>query len=440
MRNNVKPRVYILNKLSVLLSFLILFSIKSQAEVPVVAQTLNSDNQSKMWSEYITLRLVDEKDGKPIEGVTVVCDETVLSSDRSGKVELHVKNKYQKMTVLKAGYRKVIVQPHQHDVLISMQSVEIKSIYMQTGHVKRKTTIYNNALSVLQASELNSIVIDFKDDEGRVSSNLKPYIDELHAQGVYAIARIVAFKDNVTPRARPDIALINKSTGRPWEDKNKVTYLDPFNEASWDYLARLADKAAGEGFDEIQFDYVRFPTDGDRSSILWKTKNFNSDSRTAAISGMLARVKNNLNLKGVFLAADVFGITAFDKNDSGIGQKIEEITAYLDYVCPMVYPSGYARNTSGIASPVADPQKIVYESVRRYRLRADPDTVIRPWLQAFRDYSFDHRSYGGKEIRAQINGSDEANGKGFLLWNASSKYTLSGLKLKGNSVTVGNKP
>ena len=253
--------------------------------------------------------------------------------------------------------------------------------------------------------------------------------------GIYTIARIVTFKDNVAPRKFPELAIHNKATGKPWEDRNHVTYLDPFNSNSWDYVIGVAKGAVEMGFDEIQFDYVRFPTDGDRSTITFKGGGeFNSQTRTAAIAGFLKKARSVLSPLGAFVAADVFGITAYDRNDSGIGQRVEEVSPYLDYVCPMVYPSGFAKGTGGVKDPVAQPGDIIEDSVRRYRLRAGPNVVVRPWLQAFRDYAYSHRDYTGADIRSQIDASDKVGGRGFLLWNAASRYSPDGLKKKTRSI------
>lgn len=131
---------------------------------------------------------------------------------------------------------------------------------------------------------------------------------------------------------------------------------------------------------------------------------------------------------GAFLAADVFGITAHESRDSGIGQHLETITSYLDFVCPMVYPSGYAQGTDGIASPPDSPGAIVGSSVHRYRIRAPKSVIVRPWLQAFKDYNrYSGKAYGAPEIRAQIDASAKAGAEGYLLWNAGGRYTDAGL-------------
>ncbi|MCM2279046.1 MAG: putative glycoside hydrolase [Oligoflexia bacterium] len=378
---------------------------------------------------------ISDREGRPVPSVSLILNGVETLSDEQGVFRVVSESTNSPLLVKKAGFRKALIYPRRGALQITLEPHEIKGVYLQTGLLRKKGETYQNIMELLRTTELNALTIDVKDDEGRISTGLRPYIDELRAQGIYTIARIVTFKDNIAPRKNPNLAVINGKTGKPWEDRNRVTYLDPFNEAAWDHVIGVAKAAVEQGFDEIQFDYVRFPTDGDRSAIRYDIRGeLNSKTRTAAIAGFLKKARAALSPMGAFVAADVFGITAYDKNDSGIGQRVEDITPYLDYVCPMVYPSGYAKGTGGVKDPVAQPGDIVEDSVRRYRLRSDPDVIIRPWLQAFRDYAYSRRDYTGADIRAQIDGSDRQNGQGFLLWNAASRYKQDGLKKKSKSV------
>ena len=209
--------------------------------------------------------------------------------------------------------------------------------------------------------------------------------------------------------------------------------MDPFREEVWDYAIAVAKEAAAKGFDEVQFDYVRFPTDGKLSAAKYSQAN-NSQTRLPAIAAFLARARRELAPLGVFVAADVFGYTAFNENDTDIGQRVEELAAHLDYICPMVYPSGYHRGIPGVRNPVAQPYEIVKESVRLTRKRAAPaPTVVRPWLQDFKDYAFDKRIFGVTEIKAQLRGAKDGGAVGYMLWNPKNDYTGSALPPKATS-------
>lgn len=384
------------------------------------------------WPASISGKIYSE-DQKPLAGVSVVYNENEYFTDENGVIEFKTAEDKSEFYIRTSGFRKVILDPQANGWMVNLEKQDIRAIYVQSGVFKNGAgAIMKNVNNLLKTTELNALVIDFKDDEGRLSSveTLKPLIKNYKARGVYLIARVVAFKDNRKPRTSPELAVLNKNTGKPWEDKNGVTYLNPFLPAAHTYLVSVAEQAVRAGFDEIQYDYVRFPTDGNRALINYSGYNNTSAGRSKAIAELLKAARKKLGALGAFLAADVFGITAYDSNDSGIGQHVETITPYLDYVCPMVYPSGFAAPTGNVKQPVMQPGQIVYESLKRYRLRADADAVIRPWLQSFRDYSGTGKNYGGTEIRAQIDGAAKAKAIGFMLWNAGNKYSSSGLNPK----------
>src|SRR6266550_2171267 len=256
-------------------------------------------------------------------------------------------------------------------------------------------------------------------------------IADLKARGIYTVARIVTFKDNVLANHRPELAITDTRTGKPWIDNEKLAWVDPFREEVWSYNIAIAKEAASKGFDEIQFDYVRFPTDGRLSAARYSRPN-NKETRLPTIAGFLKRARKELGPLGVFVAADVFGYTAFNENDTDIGQRIEELAPNLDYICPMVYPSGYHVGIPGFRNPVTNPYEVVNQTVKLIRKRSAGLAVqVRPWLQDFKDYAFDKRIFGVTEIRAQIRGTDEGGGVGWMLWNPRNDYTGAALRPKG---------
>src|SRR4029453_2294586 len=173
-------------------------------------------------------------------------------------------------------------------------------------------------------------------------------------------------------------------------------------EEVWDYNIAIAQEAVRKGFDEVQFDYVRFPTDGKLSAARYSKAN-RKETGLPAIAAFLARARQKIGPTGAFVGADVFGYTAFNENDTDIGQRVEELSAHLDFICPMVYPSGYHLGIPGYRNPVKNPYNVVYESVRLIKKRSAGTQVrVRPWLQDFRDYAFDKRIFGPDEVRAQI--------------------------------------
>jgi hypothetical protein len=309
--------------------------------------------------------------------------------------------------------------------------------------------IRTRVLDLVGKTELNAVVIDVKGDRGWILyrtevpmalaagaqgpatiKDFDPMMAELKARGVYTIARIVVFKDNILANHRPDLAIIDTRTGKPWIDRENLAWVDPFKTEVWDYNIAIAQEAIRRGFDEVQFDYVRFPTDGKLAAAKYSSE-VNRETRLPTIAAFLERARTKIGPLGGFVSADIFGYTAFNENDTDIGQRVEELAPHVDYLSPMVYPSGYHLGIPGYRNPVQNPYHVVYESVRLIRKRSTGNHVqIRPWLQDFRDYAFDRRIFGVAEIRAQIKGTEEAGGSGWLLWNPRNDYTGAALKDK----------
>jgi hypothetical protein len=347
------------------------------------------------------------------------------------------------------GYAKKVVpppgEPTGEPIEVVLEPQIIKAAYL-TYYGVADRGIRGRVLDLVERTELNAVVIDVKGDRGwvlypsevplaieagaRGPATMREFdtlMANLKARGVYTIARIVAFKDNVLATHRPDLAVIDTRTGKPWVDREKLAWLDPFQEEAWEYNVALAREAVRRGFDEIQFDYVRFPTDGKLSSARYARAN-TRDSRLPAIVGFLSRARRELAGTGAFVAADIFGYTAFNESDTDIGQRVEDLAPHLDYICPMVYPSGYHLGIPGYRNPVQYPYEVVRESVRLIRKRSSPSLArIRPWLQDFRDYAFGRRIFGVREIQAQIRGASEGGGTGWMLWNPRNTYTADAL-------------
>jgi hypothetical protein len=179
------------------------------------------------------------------------------------------------------------------------------------------------------------------------------------------------------------------------------------------------------GFDEIQFDYVRFP---EAPGLLFSKEN-TQENRIEAITGFLSEARARLAPYNVFLSADIFGYVCWNRNDTNVGQQLEELATHLDYISPMLYPSGFSHGLGRIKNPVQNPYEIVFLSLNRARERTGlPALRFRPWLQAFRDYAFDRRHFGRNEVRAQTLASEEFGANGWMLWNARNVYNAAGLE------------
>jgi hypothetical protein len=236
-----------------------------------------------------------------------------------------------------------------------------------------------------------------------------------HARGVYLIARIVVFEDPILARERPDVA-IRRPDGSIWTTSAGLGWTNPYDERVWAYNVDVAEAAVQAGFDEIMFDYVRFPTDGDVSSVVFAKQR--RESKTKTIARFLQYARGRLEPLGVRVSAAVFGLSA--TRDMGIGQKPGRLAQYVDTIYPMVYPSHYGSGQYSLPDPNAVPGITVARSLMDFRraLRGR-ETFLVPWLQ---DFSLG-REYTIADVRAQIQAARDLRSRGFLLWNAAGVYT-----------------
>ena len=331
----------------------------------------------------------------------------------------------------------------------------------ETGYIKGFYVSYaalgnadfvRHTQDLLENTELNAIIMDFKSDRGQltfpsqvaraaeIGADSETMVEDPTAflkwfkeRGVYTIARIPISKDNLLAQAHPEWAVINANTGKIWRDPEKMGWVDPNYEAVWDYNVALAVEAARMGFDEVQYDYVRFPTDGNVGVAQFSRPN-TEENRTAAITRLLQRTQAALKPLGTKLGVDTFGYASWVSDDLGIGQHIETLAPYIDVLSPMVYPSTFDTGLPGQAgryrNAIAYPYTVVRKSTERTVERAravNPEIEVRPWIQDFQDYAFDYRTYTPDEIRAQMNGAREGGGRGWLLWDPAVKYTREAL-------------
>jgi hypothetical protein len=226
---------------------------------------------------------------------------------------------------------------------------------------------------------------------------------------------VVVMEDPVLSAQRPDLA-VRRTDGGRWLNRAGLGWVNPYDQRVWDYVVDVAEAAARTGFDEIQFDYVRFPSDGDVKAIVYPGKT--STPPGWVITQFAQYAANRLKPLGVRVSADVFGLSA--TRDLGIGQIPRRIGRYLDAIYPMIYPSHYAPGEYDLDDPNANPGATVAYSLRDFNEQLAPTKArIIPWLQ---DFSLG-RTYSMADIQAQIDSSRRAKTGGYLLWNAASVYT-----------------
>ena len=290
----------------------------------------------------------------------------------------------------------------------------------------------------------NAVVFDVKDSDGIVNiafdhplatgqrhyiSDLPKLIHFLHSENMHAIARIAIFRDEHLVTTHPELAVKSRSTGQPWRENGKLVWTDPSNLKVQDYDIALAKFVAQSGVDEVQFDYVRFPAEGDQKDAAF---NFQTDhskvetglapSRSEVIADFLSRAYAQLHPTGVLFSLDVFGVMAWQRpvDLAHTGQDIVAMAKHCDVLSPMIYPSHFF-GMDGIAHPGDAPEHFIGESMDRFKLiTKDSSVVIRPWLQAF---AWRTKTYSPKYVEVQIEVAKQKGGIGFLFWNANNDYS-----------------
>lgn len=311
----------------------------------------------------------------------------------------------------------------------------VRGIYV-TGAMAG-TSGMDNLIQLVDDTELNTMVIDYKNDEGEITSDvyvkdMKQLMATLKEHGIYTIARIVCFKDPTLASERPELALM-KSNGTAVTDGNGVAWVNPCKEEVWEYLTETAEQAAELGFDEIQYDYVRFPVGKDANEADYGV-DLTDGVKQQMIEGFLTYATNRLHEKNIVVTADVFGtIIGSPEDTASVGQDYVNISATIDSICPMVYPSHYGPGNFGLDVPDAHPYETILNAMEKSstELTAISDenrAIVRPWLQAFTATWVDgHISYNGEQIRQQIQAVYDAGYDEWILWNAANRYSSDGL-------------
>ncbi len=342
----------------------------------------------------------------------------------------------------------------------------VKAAYLtgwSAGSYAKMTSIIN----MIETRGLNAVVIDIKDYSGYVSyamdvpgvkaagaegeikiSRPNELIKRLHDKNIYVIGRVTVFQDPILAKAHPEWALHNASSGTVWLDNHKLAWMDPAGQQTWDYVVSIAKDALGRGFDEINFDYVRFASDGNLGAIsfpFWDGKT----AKHLIIKKFFAYLREQL--PDAKLSADLFGLSTYDSwDDLGIGQVIEDAYQYFDYVCPMVYPSHYASGTLNYKNPADHPYEIIKYSMDEALKRLNAGIKVkaanssstaasstqavasstpyraklRAWIQVFDLGAVYTSAMIQQEIKATEDALASSTGKygGWLLWDPANNY------------------
>lgn len=364
-----------------------------------------------------------------------------------------------------------LAEPKEPPVLHLQTPEPLRAVYM-TACVAGTPEFREALVMLIDETELNSMVIDLKDYSGYLSffpkdetlrefvskrcavPGMKEFVETLHEKNIYVIGRITVFQDPVLAKRRPELAVKKRSDGSMWRDYKGLSFTDPGAKEVWEHHVAVAKEAYVIGFDELNFDYIRFPSDGPMQDIAfpWSGDRDKSD----VLEDFFAYLFEQLKPTGVVLSADLFGMTTTNTDDLNIGQILEKTAPYFDYIAPMVYPSHYPPNFNGFPNPNHYPYEVVKYSmdsaVKRllstttpvalagaaplstttkpyfYPKPAFPIGKLRPWLQDF-DYG---GNYDVAEVQAQIRAVYDAGLTSWMLWSPSNKYTRDALLPQDN--------
>jgi hypothetical protein len=327
--------------------------------------------------------------------------------------------------------------------IILNSSHQVRGIHLTASAAGSKKFRQNRLEKIFKETMVNSVVIDIKEEDGHVYvpgvkmaeragayvreiPDLEQWIAELKQHNIYTVARVVVFKDKIMPKHNPDLGVHNLQ-GELWFDRKHIPWLDPYNKEAWKYLHLIALRCSQIGFDEVQFDYIRFPTDGALSQMRFK-RPYSREAASQALVDFLRESSQLLHPFGTKVSIDVFGLTTSVNTGMGIGQILGPMAAQVDYVCPMTYPSHYNKGEYNIPNPNDQPYKTIFLAMRDAKRALGPDAAkLRPYLQ---DFSLPGRGirYGPKEVRAQIQAAADQGIMDWTLWNARCSYTLSALE------------
>jgi hypothetical protein len=303
------------------------------------------------------------------------------------------------------------------------------ALYIPPHKITQRT--FDEIIHYATLTPVNAVVLHVKSPRGKLlwpsdtamavelgvganHSGVARHVARLKKDNIHTIAKVDVFADHQLAAAFPALSVMDSFSDTPWTDANGLHWANPSDSRVWDYNIALSKELAGMGFDEIQFDYVRFPSDGDLSIISYPNTQ-PGFSKSDCIATFLKKANDELKPLGVAISADIFGLTAWKTDDFGVGQVLEKMAPYLDVICPMFYPSHFPRGFLGKQSPGEFPEMIMESSMRSMMNRTEKP--IRPWIQGF--------WYAPQQIVAQIDGIENASGSSWSIWSPTGRYGLS---------------
>jgi hypothetical protein len=379
--------------------------------------------------------IIDKITLKPIQNAMVSDSINTVYSNEYGVFKID--SNESKFHIKKSGYRRLSFSSDLYYTMITLEPITVKALYLSFWGAQMNSKRMKKIIHIIENSQVNAIVLDVKNEYGSTSYKtsvklansygafkkstnkcIKTFIKLMKEKNIYTIARISTFKDELQASNNPQYAIKNKN-GKIWRNYDNMAWVDPFDERSHKYTLDIAEDAAKIGFDEINFDYIRFPA---TKNLVFSKEN-TEENRLKAIEKFVDSAQKTLKPYGVFISVDMYGVTCWEKDDVGIGQKISSLIKYADYLAPMLYPSGFSSGSFNRESPSSYPYEVINKSINNIDKEINPKQ-IRPWLQYFQDYAHNKKQYKRYEIQEQIRATKDSKTSGWMMWSPSSRYHL----------------
>lgn len=416
------------------------------AALACVAFVASRSNDAAAQGSQEVAGIIRDTDGEPIANAWVTDGHSYTFTDSQGSFVFDNGKVVpgSSLIVSSSGFQqeRIVAPDHGDPVEITMTDSAVRGIYFNPMLSNTPEGVAS-FIHIAKTTEVNAVVIDVKEhvvyfdtdnEVFRDANMVMPILDlpwlinEFHKNGIYVIARIVVFKDSPVAEHYPQYAVLDAYTGGVWRDQNGAAWVNPLNREMWDANIQLAEEVIGLGFDEVQYDYIRFPTDGNMARA-WFGPDYTPERREAAIEGFLSESRARIIPLGGRQSADVFGYTAVIDNDLGIGQNFDELAGTVDYISPMIYPShwptGSLYGVPGVPNDYPYLTVSISMSSAMSQLDGNP-RQIRPWLQDFGLPG--QRTYGALDVRAQIDALNDLGIDSWLIWSFNGWFHVDAFK------------
>ncbi len=379
--------------------------------------------------------ILDKNTSEPIVQAIISDSKHSVTTDENGSFS--IQSDEELFHVKAYGYRPFSFSKDSNTTTFELESFHVKALYLSFWGANINSKTIKRVLNIIDNTDVNTIVVDVKNEYGSTSyktsfkqansygawhkrtiKNIERFMELMRSKNIYTIARIVVFKDELQASNNPEYA-IKKRDGTIWRNHDNMAWVDPFDKRAHKYTIAIAEDAARVGFDEINFDYIRFPA---KKGLVFCQEN-TQENRIKAIGEFLEYAQKRLRKYGVFISVDTYGNICWSKDDNNIGQTVVSLAKHADYLAPMLYPSGFAKGSFYFEYPSEHPYEVIFRSIKNTKDRIET-TRIRPWLQYFKDYAHKKRYYKKFEVNEQIRATQDVNTSGWMLWSPSSKYHI----------------